>query len=139
LSDPVQRAVGEAIAGIDDGKRERPRRRLEEALRLDPRNQEARAAMLRLSVGAIAGGANPEQIVSPPLSDEERALADGWATRARDPRRASSRAFAYRARDLARATAADDPELSWMRAAVLRRLGVTVARGAPRNPGAGKR
>ncbi|TMA26850.1 MAG: hypothetical protein E6J87_21740, partial [Deltaproteobacteria bacterium] len=230
LSDPVQRAVGEAIAGIDDGKRERPRRRLEEALRLDPRNQEARAAMLRLSVGAIAGGANPEQIVSPPLSDEERALADGWATRARDPRalaageldarlaavaprhplgpdamrlrvqgrlasgdpglakdadllandyfghrsdpssilllaetaaavgdpatvlerlselidaldprRASSRAFAYRARDLARATAADDPELSWMRAAVLRRLGVTVARGAPRNAGAGKR
>jgi hypothetical protein len=62
-----------------------PRRKLEEALRLDPRHVEARAAMLRLSAGSIANGANPEQILAPPLSDEERALADGWASRARDP------------------------------------------------------
>jgi spermidine synthase len=221
LTDPVERAVGEAIAAIEEGKRLGPRRRLEEALRLDPRHLEARAAMLRLSAGAIAGGANPEQILPPPLSDEERALADGWATRARDPhalaagelearlaavpprhplgsdaiglrvqgrlasgdpglvkdaqrlaiehlglrsdpssllliaetasaagdfatvletlselldeldpRRASSRAFIYRARDLARATPADDPELSWFRAALLRRVGVNVPRSA---------
>jgi hypothetical protein len=44
-----------------------------------------------------------------------------------DPRRASSRAFVFRARDLARATPADDPELSSLRTATLRRLGVRVA------------
>ena len=78
--------MAEAIAAIEDGKRVGPRRKLEEALRLDPRHVEARAAMLRLSAGAIADGADPEQILPPPLSDEERALADGWAARARDPR-----------------------------------------------------
>ena len=50
-----------------------------------------------------------------------------------DPRRASSRAFVFRARDLARATPADDPELSWLRASTLRRLGVNVPRAAPRD------
>ena len=230
LPDPVDRAVAEAIAGIEDGKRAGPRRQLEDALRVDPRNLEARAAMLRLSAGAIAGGADPEQILAPPLSGEERALVDGWTTRARDPRalatgeldarlaavpprhplasdamrlrvqarlasgdpvlvkdagllatehlglrsdpssilllaetaaasgdpatvletlselldaldprRPSSRAFVYRAHELARATPADDPELSWYRAAMLRRLGVGVPRGAPRNAGAGGR
>jgi hypothetical protein len=86
LPDPVERAVGEAIAAIEDGKRVGPRRKLDEALRLDPRHLEARAAMLRLSAGAIADGANPEQILPPPLSDPERALADGWVARERDPR-----------------------------------------------------
>jgi hypothetical protein len=87
LPDPVERAVAEAIAAIDEGKRMGARRRLEDALRLDPRHLEARAAMLRLSSGAIAGGADPEQFVVPPLSEEERALAEAWAMRAREPRK----------------------------------------------------
>jgi spermidine synthase len=86
LGDPVARAVAEAIAAIDDGKRVGPRRRLEEALRLDPRHTEARAAMLRLSSGAIAEGADPEQIVPSPLTAEERALADAWVARVQEPR-----------------------------------------------------
>jgi hypothetical protein len=56
-----------------------------------------------------------------------------------DPRRPSSRAFVYRARELASATPADDPDLSWFRTAMLRRLGVAVPRGAPRNVGMGGR
>jgi spermidine synthase len=86
LPDPVQRAVAEAIAGIEDGKRVSPQRRLEEALRLDPTHEVARAAMLRLSAGSIADGADPTQIVPAPLSDPERSLADAWVARARNPR-----------------------------------------------------
>jgi hypothetical protein len=224
LPDPVERAVGEAIAGIEDGKRVGPRHKLEEALRLDPRHADARAAMLRLSAGAIANGANPEQILPPPLSDEERALVDGWVARERDPRslatgtlearlaaiplrhplgpdavrlrvqgrlasgdpalvkdadalanenlgnrgdpssilllaeiaaaagdpatvlktlselldvldprRPSNRALVFRARDLARATPANDPDLTWLRTNTLRRLGINVPSAAPRN------
>ncbi len=86
LSDPVERAVGQAIAAIEDGKRVGSRRHLEEALRLDPNHVQARAAMLRLSAGRIADGVDPEQVLPPPLSEIERALADGWRARARDPR-----------------------------------------------------
>ncbi len=96
LRDPVERAVAEAIAAIEDGKRVGPQRRLEEALRLDPGHVEARAAMLRLSAGAIAKGANPERILPPPLSEAERALAEGWIARARDPRGLSAGALEAR-------------------------------------------
>ena len=93
LPDPVQRAVAEAIAAIEDGKRVGPRRKLEEALRLDPRHVEARAAMLRLSASAIANGANPEQILPPPLSDAgARARGRLGRARARSPRSGRRRA-----------------------------------------------
>ncbi len=53
---------------------------------MNPLHTEARAAMLRLSTGAIADGADPERILPQPLSESERTLADAWAARARDPR-----------------------------------------------------
>ena len=79
--------MGEAIAAIEDGKRVGPRRKLEEALRLDPRHVEARAAMLRLSAGAIADGAEPR--ADPPAAAIRRgARARGrlGRPRARSPR-----------------------------------------------------
>jgi len=84
LPDPVDRAVGEALAEIEEGKRVGPLARIRSALAQNPRHVEARAAMLRLSAGAIADGASPDTIVAPPLSDAERAVAAGWAARASD-------------------------------------------------------
>jgi len=46
--------------------------------------------LLRLSALAIAEGADPEQLVPSPLSDEERAVADGWVARSREPRSLAS-------------------------------------------------
>ena len=79
--------MGDAIAGIEDGKRIGPRRRARGSAAPAIRATSRRARRCSASLpAAIAGGANPEQILAPPLSDEERALADGWVTRARDPR-----------------------------------------------------
>jgi len=93
LPDPIDRAVGEALSEIAEGKRVGPRRRLEEALTQDPAHAEARAALLRLSAGAIADGADPERLVRPPLSNAERALAEGWVARTHDPRGEALRAL----------------------------------------------
>jgi spermidine synthase len=93
LENPVDRAVGEALADIEDGKRVGPLEQIRGALARDPRHLEARAAMLRLSAGAIADGRNPEEVIAPPLSDAERAVAAGWAARASDPAGAALRAL----------------------------------------------
>src|SRR5262249_50804693 len=66
-------------------KRNTPRQKLEEALARDPRHVDARAALLRLSEGEIARGAEVEEILPPPLSDAERTLAAAWQARERDP------------------------------------------------------
>jgi hypothetical protein len=81
LPDPADRAVGEALADIEDGKRVGPSQRIQATLAQNPDHVEARAAMLRLSAGAIADGANPETFVAAPLSDAERAVAAGWLAR----------------------------------------------------------
>ena len=85
LPDPIDRAVGEALIDVEQGKRNTPRQKLEAALARDPRHVEARAALLRLSSGEIARGANVEEILPLPLSDAERTLAAAWLARARDP------------------------------------------------------
>lgn len=127
LDDPTARAVGEAIAGITEGKRVVPRQQLAEALGRDPRHIEARAALLRLSSGELSDGADPERIVPPPLFAEERVLAQAWNARASDPGGAALRALdpqlaaiplshplghdAARLRILARITSADPKEV----------------------------
>jgi spermidine synthase len=93
LPDPVDRAVGEALAEIEEGKRVGPLERIRSALAQNPQHVEARAAMLRLSSGAIADGADPETILAPPLSDAERAVAAAWAARPNDPRGEALRAL----------------------------------------------
>ena len=85
LPDPLDREIGEALVEIEQGKRIGPRRKLAEALARDPDHVEGRAALLRLSAGSIARGAAAEEIVRPPLSDAERAVAAGWVAQARDP------------------------------------------------------
>ncbi len=84
LENRLDRAVGEALAGIAEAKRATPRRQLEEALVEQPRHVEARAALLRLSSNSVARGAHPEEILAPPLLEEERVLCLAWAARARD-------------------------------------------------------
>ena len=74
LENRLDRAVGEALAGIAEAKRATPRRQLEEALAEQPRHVEARAALLRLSSNSVARGAHPEEILAPPLLEEERVL-----------------------------------------------------------------
>jgi hypothetical protein len=86
LPDPVDRAVAEAVAEIADGKRLGPRRRLEDALAQQPDHIQGRAALLRMSAGTIADGADPEKILRPPISEPERTLVEGWRARARDPK-----------------------------------------------------
>ncbi len=93
LPDPLDREVGLALAEMEAGKHVGPRRRLEAVLAQDPRHEEGRAALLRLRAGAIADGRDPEAFLAPPLSDAERALADGWRAREMDPSGAAVRAL----------------------------------------------
>ncbi|MBW2418264.1 MAG: fused MFS/spermidine synthase [Deltaproteobacteria bacterium] len=81
LADPNERGIGLALAGMTAGKREGPRALLREALAEAPRNEEARAAMLRLSVGAIAEGTEPSSIVAEPFSEAEEVMIAGWRAR----------------------------------------------------------
>lgn len=76
-----ERKTAQALAGIANGKREGPRRLLEEALEESPKNLEARAALLRLSAGAIIDGTDPESLVEPPLDEFERAVSEAWLAR----------------------------------------------------------
>jgi spermidine synthase len=89
LQDPVDRKVAEALGGMAAGNRVVPRKLLVEVLEGAPRNEEARAALLRLSVRAILEGRDPEEILEPPLSEAEWVLIEGWRARelaAGDPR-----------------------------------------------------
>ena len=91
LPDPVERSVGLAIADLADNKRFGAERRLREVLAEDPRQRDARAALLRLQAGRIADGLDPATLVAPPLTAAEHAVADGWRARAEDPTGASLR------------------------------------------------
>ena len=72
FADPVDRLVAEALAGAAAGKHVLPRRKLREALERAPRHEAGRSALLRLSSNAIVQGQDPEEILTPPLSEQER-------------------------------------------------------------------
>ena len=93
LDDPVDRKVGEALAGIAEAKREGPRKLLQEALHEDPRHPEARAALLRLSVSSIVAGNGADALLEAPLSDVEQLLVDAWRARAESDGGAALRAL----------------------------------------------
>jgi spermidine synthase len=93
LPEGVERKIALALAGIADGKREGPRRLLEEALREVPRDEEARAALLRLSANEIVEGTDPEAVLAAPLSDVERVVASAWRARSADAAGTALRAF----------------------------------------------
>ncbi len=85
FADPVDRLVGEALADAAAGKHVLPRRKLREALERAPRHEAGRSALLRLSSNAIVQGQNPEEILTPPLSEAERTLASALRARELDP------------------------------------------------------
>ena len=78
LSDPVDRQVAHALVSEREGKREKARLELADALTKRPRHPEARAALLNLSRGRIEKGAPAEAFIAPPLDDAERALVAAW-------------------------------------------------------------
>ena len=83
LADPLERKVARALTGMAAGAREGPRALLLEALAEAPRHEEARAALLRLSVRRVERG-DGERLLEPPLSDAERAVTAGWRARELD-------------------------------------------------------
>jgi spermidine synthase len=81
LPDAVDRRVGEALIGIAQGKSERARQLLVQALREAPRHRDARSALLRLSRSELSQGRDPLELVQAPLDDQERAVVAGWRAR----------------------------------------------------------
>ena len=89
LTDPLERAVGEALVALEQGKRVGPHarssRRRSLRIRLTSRLARRCCASRR---ARSRDGADAEAIVRPPLSDAERALAAGWVAPARSDGRA---------------------------------------------------
>jgi hypothetical protein len=103
---PIPSTGGGRGARRDRGRQaRRAAERIRSALAQNPQHVEARAAMLRLSAGAIADGADPETIVAPPLSDAERAVAARWAARPTIRAASAARARAAARRDPAEPSA----------------------------------
>jgi len=82
LDDPIERKTALAIAGMKADKREGPRKLLEEVLAAEPRHEEARAALMRLSVARLVRqGPEAGSPVPLPLTDVESVVVEAWRAR----------------------------------------------------------